>query len=78
MWFFIIFIIRGFGNWNKIKESYMSALLIGFTLSGLGILLVTIVSPMFMQWYSIVVISVSFGLGEAIIRINKREVENTR
>jgi O-antigen ligase len=76
MWFFIRFIIRGFGYWSKIKDTDMNALLAGFTLSGLGILLVNIVSPMFLQWYSIVVISVSFGLGEVIIRLNKGEVED--
>jgi hypothetical protein len=53
----------------------MRALLAGFTLSVLGFLPINIVNPMVTQWFSIVVFSVAIGLGEAIIRINKKELK---
>jgi len=55
----------------------MRALLAGFTLSALGLLLINIFNPMVMQWFSIVVFSIAIGLGEVIIRLNKTEMENS-
>ena len=51
--------------------------MLGFTLSGLGILLANIVNPMFIQWFSIVVIATMIGLTEAIIRINEKDLKRS-
>jgi O-antigen ligase len=74
LWFFVRFVIRGFRNWDKIKDTYMNLLLTGFTLSVLGVLLINMVSPVFRQWFSIVVFPTIIGLSEVIIRINEMEL----
>lgn len=71
-WFYLGFIVRGFRNWKKVESDYFRSLVIGITLGGIAILIATMVVPMFMEWYSIVVISIMIGLSEAIIRINER------
>ena len=74
LWFFLGFIVRGFRNWKNIRNNYLRSLVTGFTLSGAGVALANIVNPMFMQWFSIVVLSIIIGLSEGIIRLNEREV----
>jgi hypothetical protein len=74
-WFYISFLVRSFLNWKKVKDVYLKAALTGFMLSGLGILLVAIINPVFMQWYSIVVISTMIGLAESIIKINELQLK---
>ena len=73
LWFFLVFIIRGYKNWRKIEDNYFRSLLIGFTLSGTGVVLITFVIPMFMQWFSIIVLSTIVGISETIINFNKKQ-----
>ena len=75
LWFYIYFLYRGFSNWKKIEDVFLKSAVIGFTLSGAGILLAVIVNPMFMQWFSIVVIASMIGLTEASIRFNRCELK---
>lgn len=77
VWFYGGFLIRGYRNWNKIENHFFKAAVCGFTLSGTGILLASIINPMFMQWYSIVVIAVMIGLTEVILRLNEQELQDT-
>lgn len=77
LWFYMKFLIRGFVHWKSIKDEFLRSSILGFTLSGLGILLANIVNPMFMQWFSIVVIAVMTGLTEAIIRINEKDLKRS-
>jgi hypothetical protein len=72
--FYLRFIKHGLSHWRNIKDSLLQSAVIGFTLSGIGILLAAIVNPMFMKWYSIVVITTMIGLTEAIIKINHVEL----
>jgi len=74
IWFYIRFLIRGFSNWKIIEDVVLKSAVTGFLLSGVGILLIAIIEPLFMQWYAIVMIATMFGLTEAIIRINNSEV----
>jgi len=53
----------------------LKSVVVGFMLSGVGILLAAIVIPVFMQWFAIVVIATMIGLTEAIIRINEEKVK---
>jgi len=75
LWFYTKFLIRGFVRWKSVKDQFLRSSILGFTLSGLGILLVNIVNPIFMQWFSIVVIAVMIGLTEAIIGVSEREAK---
>jgi O-antigen ligase len=74
-WFYARFLGRGLSGWRKVRDTYLKAALAGFTLSGLGILLMSIVNPVLMQWKSVVVISTMIGLSEAIMRINESQVK---
>lgn len=68
LWFFGRFIVRGLRHWRSVGDDTLRAVTLGFTLSGIGILLMAMVNPMFMQWYSIVVMAVMTGLTEVILR----------
>lgn len=74
LWFYFGFVVRGFKNWEKMGNNYFRSLLTGFTLSGLAVLLSNLVNPMFMQWFSIVVLSIIIGLSEGIISLNEKEL----
>ncbi|MHC1696763.1 MAG: O-antigen ligase family protein [Geobacteraceae bacterium] len=75
MMFYLRFLVRAFRNRTAIRDDYLRAALTGFMLSGVGILPMVIVNPIFMQWFSIVVISLCIGLSENIIRLNATEPE---
>jgi len=74
LWLYFCFLIDAFKYWKKIKDDFLKSAIIGFMLSGIGILFTSFVNPMFMKWYSIVVIATMMGLSEAIIKINKKEI----
>lgn len=74
LWFYIGFLWRAFRHRNNIEDDYLRSAVVGFMLSGAGIALMAFVNPVFMQWFSIVVIAVMMGLTEAIIRINGNEL----
>jgi hypothetical protein len=75
-WFYVRFLINGLLYLKKIKDDFLKSSIFGFMLSGIGILLASFVNPMFMKWYSIVVIATITGLTETIIKINDRELVN--
>jgi hypothetical protein len=77
-WFYFRFLMRSFLNWKKVEDVYLSAALAGCMLSGLGMLLVSIVIPVFMQWKSIVVIATMIGLTESILKINDSELKRKK
>jgi len=68
MVFFTGFIIRAARNVGKIRDNFLKAAMTGFMLTGIGMLLISFFSPLFMEWNSIVVIAIIIGLTEAIIR----------
>lgn len=73
MWFFVRFLVRGFLNWRKIKDSMEKSAVLGCTLSVVALFLSIIVSPRLMECSSIVVIATITGLSETIIQRNKKE-----
>jgi len=74
LWFYLRFILRGFRNWQKIEDTLMQSVVAGSMLSGTGLLLMAFVNPVFMQWFSIVVLAIMIGVSETIIRINDMEI----
>ncbi len=72
--FYLAFLFRSIRNYGKIKDDYHRALLLGIILFVVGVMIINIVNPMFMQNFSIVVISVLMGLAEALDRIRVGEV----
>ena len=76
MWFFLGFIIRALNNWRTIKDDYLRSALLGFMLSGTAMLFQALVDPVFMYWFSIVIIAIIAGLSEVIININSNELQS--
>ncbi len=73
--FYLGFLLRAFRNWKLIEDKFFRSALVGFMLSGIGILPMVVVNPIFMQWFSAVVIAIMAGLSENIIRLNRTETE---
>jgi O-antigen ligase len=67
-WFYLGFIIRCFRNWHSVADDSLRHLVMAFMLSGIGILPMTLYNPIFMQWFSIVVIAIMSGLSESIFQ----------
>jgi len=70
-WFYGGFLVRVAGHWQRIKDGFMKSAVAGCMLSGIGILFLAFVNPVFMQWYSIVIIAIMAGLAESIFRLNE-------
>lgn len=66
-WFYLRFLHRAITNWKRIADNFLKSALVGFMISGIVILPMALVIPLFMEWYSITVIAVMIGLSEAII-----------
>ncbi len=75
-WFYILFLIRAAKSWKGISDNFLKSAVVGFMISGIAILLMALVIPVFMEWFSIVVIACMIGLTEALIRISEMEAEN--
>ncbi|GFE58375.1 O-antigen ligase [Geobacter sp. AOG1] len=72
-WFYIGFIIRCIRKWKFISDDYLRYLVVGFMLSCIGIIPMTLYNPIFMQWFSIVVIAIITGLTDSIINTSAIE-----
>lgn len=70
LWFYLGFLVRSWRGWKRIEDDYFRAVLLGFMLSGLGIVPMVLFNPIFLQWFSIVVLSIMIGLSEAILADN--------
>jgi O-antigen ligase len=64
---------RGFKYWSQIADPQSQAVLLGFTLAFLGILIGSVVSPMIMNSYWTPVIGMMLGTNEVIIKGFSRE-----
>jgi O-antigen ligase len=73
VWFFFLFLFRGFSNWRKIRDPVDKSTVIGFTISGIALAFSILFEPRVMQWHGIVVISTIVGINEAIIHLNEEE-----
>ena len=70
IWFYFGFIFRGLRNWKSAGDERLRALVVGFTMSSIGMLFVAVVNPVFMEGNSIVVIALFAGLIETAVRLN--------
>lgn len=66
-WFYLRFLHRAITNWKSIDDIFLKSTLVGFMISGIVILPMALVIPLFMEWYSITVIAVMIGLAEVLI-----------
>lgn len=68
-WFYLRFLIRASRNWKKTADPFLKSALVGFMISGIAILPMALVIPIFMEWFSIVVLAICVGLSENIVRL---------
>lgn len=78
IWFYFGFLIRAFKHISTVNDDYLKGILVGLLLSGVGIVPMNFVNPMFMQGFSIVVMSIAIGLTEVIIRIELSDDSDSR
>jgi len=71
LWFLLRVLTRGFSAWKKLDDPQDKGLVLGFTLSGMAIMLSAMLTPRFSDWAGILVIAVTMGLIEAIIQIER-------
>jgi hypothetical protein len=61
-----LFLRRGFESWKWIPDRQLKSMLLGFTLTYLGVVVGDLVNPMFMQWYWSPVIGIMMGCNEVV------------
>jgi hypothetical protein len=66
--FYGSFLIRAFRGTRQVEDPYQRAVLAGIFVSGVCILPINVVNPMFQQWFSVVVMGSMVGLSEAIVK----------
>jgi O-antigen ligase len=68
VWLSLAFLIRGFKYWRRIPNSEMRGIVLGFTLTYLGVLIGAVVNSTFMQWFWTPVIGIMMGINEVALR----------
>jgi hypothetical protein len=68
MWLSLASLVRGFKYWRRVADPKMRGIILGFTLTYLGVMIGTIVNPMFMQWSWTPVIGLMMGVNEVTLR----------
>lgn len=71
MWLLIRFIVRGFRNWNRIRDPYFKGILLAFAAVVVGIIVADLVNPIFRASYWTPLIGIMLGTGEVIINTNR-------
>lgn len=68
VWLSLGFLVRGFKYWQCISNPQMRGIVLGFTLTYLGVLVGAIVNPMFMQLFWTPVIGIMMGINEVVLK----------
>jgi len=69
VWLSLTFLFRGFKYWRRMPSSQTRAVVLGFTVTYLGVLVVSVTSPNLMEWFWTPVIGLMMGLNEAVLRL---------
>ncbi len=76
IWFSFIFVKRGLKNWKKINDKFLKSVVLGSTISYLGLGLINLVVAYFMQDWGVAIFGLMFGVNESIYRLNDRVGRN--
>lgn len=68
LWLCSWFLYRGFRNWRRIQDSKWRAIVLGFTLAFVGVMISNMVAPNFIQNWVLVVYPMMMGINELIYR----------
>ena len=74
MWLSVAFLLRGYRNWRRVPDDRMRAVMLGFTLVYLIVLLAAGANSIFMQWSWISVLGIMMGVNEVIVRQGQGDV----
>ncbi len=73
LWFSLAFLLRGFRYWRCISEPHMRGIVLAFTLTYLGVLIVSMVEPYVMLWSWTPVIGIIAGINEVALQKANQE-----
>ncbi len=71
VWFSAMFLFRWYRLWHTIKDKVFMAVVLGFGLSYITVLITCIAAPAFMTWSWAPVLGVMLGINEVIYRLNR-------
>lgn len=69
MWLMIAFIARGFRRWHQITDEYLRSIVLGTTLAFLGLVIASILHPIFMTLFWSPLLGTMLGVNEVIYRL---------
>jgi O-antigen ligase len=75
LWFSGVFVYRGFRHGRRLKDPHLRAWVLGLSLSFVALAVAAFAGPEFMQWDSVPVIGVIFGISEVAIRLGQSPPE---
>jgi hypothetical protein len=64
----LVFVGRGLRYWSRIASPLMKGTILGYVLTYLGVMVGSIVNPIFMQWYWTPILGIMMGTNEVILR----------
>jgi O-antigen ligase len=67
-WLSLAFLLRGFRNWRKIPNARMRAVVLGFTLVYLAVLIAAGANSVFAHWSWVPVLGIMMGMNEVILQ----------
>jgi hypothetical protein len=73
IWLSFAFLLRGFRYWRCISNPQLRGIVLGFTLTYLGILISAVVNSTFGQWHWTPVIGIMMGTREVALRVFVQE-----
>jgi O-antigen ligase len=68
LWLSLAFLLRGFRNWRNVPNDRLKAVVLGFTLVYLTVLMAAGANSVFMQWFWTPVIGIIMGINEVVLR----------
>ena len=68
MVFMVIFIVKGFLNWKKVKDPDMQSLALGFTLVAVSIIIASILHPIIMTLFWTPLLGIIFAINHVIFK----------
>lgn len=77
IWFSITFILRGLKKWSSIPNTRMRAIMLACVLTAVGVPVVNIVNPIYMNWIWIPVLGIIMGTGETILRLYQEKASDS-
>jgi hypothetical protein len=77
-WLSLAFLLRGFKNWRKAPNARLRAVVLGFTLAYLAVLIAAGANNVFMDWSWVPVLGIIIGINEVILRQNRMDDVTTR